>query len=119
MSLKQIFCQDKAIGALQKALAADKLAHAYIFAGPDGVGKFTTATEWAKVLLCSDPVIEKTSDGIFHDSCGQCQSCRVFEAAAHPDYHCVHKELRQYTRDGKGKTTPIDMPIDVIREFFI
>jgi len=119
MSLKQIFSQDKAIGALQKALAANKLAHAYIFAGPDGVGKFATATEWGKVLLCNDPIIEKISDGVFYDSCGQCQSCKVFEGAAHPDYHSVHKELRQYTKDGKGKTTPIDMPIDVIREFLI
>ncbi len=53
MSLKEVFCQDKAIGILQRAYAADKLAHAYIFVGPDGVGKFKTAKEWARVLLCT------------------------------------------------------------------
>ena len=58
MSLKDIFCQDKAIAVLQKALAAGRLAHAYIFAGPEGVGKFTTAREWARLLLCENPTEE-------------------------------------------------------------
>ncbi len=52
MSLKDIFCQDRSIGRLQQAFAAGRLAHAYIFAGPDGVGKQTTAQAWAKMLLC-------------------------------------------------------------------
>ena len=51
MSLKDIFSQDKAIAILQKALAAGKVPHAYIFAGPEGVGKFTAAREWARLLL--------------------------------------------------------------------
>ena len=51
MPLKNIFCQEKAISAIQSAFAGDKVAHAYIFAGPDGVGKFTTAREFAKLLL--------------------------------------------------------------------
>ena len=38
MSLKEIYCQQKAIGTLQKALACGKPAHAYIFAGAEGVG---------------------------------------------------------------------------------
>ncbi len=58
MSLKKIFCQDKALGILQKAYAADKVAHAYIFAGSEGVGKFTTAFEFCTLLLCKSQVIE-------------------------------------------------------------
>lgn len=119
MSLTEIFCQDKAIGILQRALAADKLAHAYIFSGPDGIGKSATAKQWAKMLLCKDPVSEKTPNGIFFDSCGRCESCTVFDGGAHPDFNSVHKELVQYTKDGKNKTTPLDLPIDVIREFLI
>ncbi len=119
MSLTEIFCQDKAIGILQRALAADKLAHAYIFSGPDGVGKSTTAKQWAKMLLCREPVSENTPGGIFVDSCGRCESCTVFDGGAHPDFNSVHKELSQYTEKGKGKTTPLDLPIDVIREFLI
>ncbi|HUW19482.1 MAG TPA: DNA polymerase III subunit delta' C-terminal domain-containing protein [Sedimentisphaerales bacterium] len=115
MSLKEVFCQDRGISILQRAFAADKCAHAYIFAGPEGVGKFRTAREWAKMLLCKGRVIE---DG-FTDSCGSCESCRLFEAGSHPDFHHVYKELLEFTKDGKGKTTPVELPIDVIREFLI
>ena len=115
MSLKEIFCQDKAISILQRAFAADKMPHAYIFAGLEGVGKFRTAREWAKMLLCKNPVVENE----FADSCGQCQSCRLLEAGSHPDFNLIYKELLEFTKDGKGKTTPVDLAIDVVREFLI
>jgi DNA polymerase-3 subunit delta' len=115
MSLKEIFCQDKAISILQRAFRSDKSPHAYIFAGPEGVGKFKTAREWARMLLCSSPVIENG----FSDSCDSCRSCRSFEAGSHPDFNAVYKELREFTKDGKGKPPPVDLPIDVIREFLI
>ena len=115
MSLKEIFCQDKAIAVLQRALAAGKVPHAYIFAGREGIGKFKTAHEWAKVLLCENPTVENG----FTDSCTLCRSCRLFEAGSHPDFNSVYKELVEFTRDGKGKKTPVDLPIDVIREFLI
>jgi DNA polymerase-3 subunit delta' len=115
MSLKEIFCQDKAISILQKGFAAGKMPHSYIFAGPEGVGKFKTAREWAKLLLCKNPVIENS----FADSCGQCQSCRLFEADSHPDFNLIYKELLEFTKDNKGKKTPVDLAIDVIREFLI
>jgi len=118
MSLKEVFCQDKAIGILQRAFAADKLAHAYIFVGPDGVGKFKTAREWAKVLLCNDKIEQQTPQGVFYDSCGTCRSCEVFAGGAHPDFNHIYKELVEFTKDGKGKT-PLDLPIDVIRDFLI
>jgi len=100
---------------LQRALAADKLPHAYIFAGAEGVGKFKTAREWAKLLLCKKPITKNE----FADSCGECESCRLFEAGSHPDFIHVYKELREFTRDGKGKLAPVDLPIDVVREFII
>jgi len=115
MSLKDIFSQDKAIAVLQKALAAGKVPHAYIFAGPEGVGKFTAAREWARLLLCENSTIENN----FADSCGLCRSCQLFKAGSHPDFNPVYKELLEFTRDGKGKKTPVDLPIDVIREFLI
>jgi len=115
MVLKDIYCQDRAIGILQKAYFANKVAHAYIFSGPNGVGRFTTAMQWAKMLLCENP--KKTKN--FSDSCGTCPSCEVFQGAAHPDLKIVQKELVEYTKNGKGKTTPLDLPIDVIREFLI
>jgi DNA polymerase-3 subunit delta' len=115
MSLKEIFCQDKAILILQRGFAADKMPHAYIFAGVEGVGKFKTAREWAKLLLCKNPVMENG----FADSCGTCESCRLFEAGPHPDFSLIYKELLEFTKDNKDKKTPVDLAIDVIREFLI
>ena len=118
MSLADIFCQDKAIGTLQRAFAAGRMAHAYLFAGDDGVGKLTTARAWAKMLLCEDRQTAST-DSAMIDSCGVCHSCKTFEAGGHPDFRPIYKELVQYTKSGKNKKTPVDMPIDVIREFLI
>ncbi|MEN8126728.1 MAG: DNA polymerase III subunit [Planctomycetota bacterium] len=118
MLLKEVFCQDKALDSLQRAYAAGRMAHAYIFAGDDGVGKFTTAQSWAKMLLCEDKQTAGGKDA-FTDSCGVCHSCQLFDAASHPDFRPIYKELVQFTKKGKNKKTPVDMPIDVIREFLI
>ncbi|MFB0554450.1 MAG: ATP-binding protein, partial [Phycisphaerae bacterium] len=71
--------------------------------------------EWAKLLLCQNPVIEND----FADNCGSCKSCQLFEAGPHPDFNHIYKELREFTKDGKGKPPPVDLPIDVIREFLV
>jgi len=119
MALKDIFCQDRAIGILQRARAAQRPAHAYIFAGLDGVGKYATARQWAKLLLCEAPVEVGTPDEPFADNCGACDACALFDADSHPDFIHVYKELREFTRDGKGKAAPVDLPIDVVREFLL
>lgn len=100
---------------LQRAFALGKVPHAYIFAGLEGVGKFKTACEWAKLLLCKEPIAENN----FADACTSCRSCRSFEAGSHPDFNHVYKELIEFTREGKGRKTPVDLPIDVMREFLI
>lgn len=119
MSLKDIFCQDRAIGILQRALAAERPAHAYIFAGQDGVGKYATSGAWAKLLLCQEPRTEPRDGHPFADSCGTCASCALFEGDSHPDYVHIYKELLEFTREGKGRKTPVDLSIHVIREFLI
>ena len=116
MPLKDIFCQEKAVFAIQLAFVGEKVAHAYIFAGREGVGKFTTAREFAKLLLCKNPV----ERGDFNDSCGNCESCQAFDTGAHPDFEHIYKELIVFTKDGKDKEpTPVEFPIDVVREFLI
>ena len=97
MALKDIFCQDRAIGTLERAMAAGRVPHAYIFAGPEGVGKFTTAKEWAKLLLCENP---SASNGFF-DSCGKCQSCEDSMQAHIPIFNRVYKELLPFTEKEK------------------
>jgi DNA polymerase-3 subunit delta' len=115
MPLKDIFCQKKAVDALQLAFAGDKVAHAYIFAGQDGTGKFTTAKEFAKLLLCKNP----TQKGDFTDSCGKCDSCRAFDASSHPDFANVYKELLEFTEEGKSREPPIEFPIAVVQKFVL
>ena len=115
MSLGEIFCQDGAVGLLLRGYLSEHSAHAYIFAGADGVGKFKTAYEFGKLLLCEKPKVKKD----FADSCGQCESCRSFEVGSHPDFVHIYKELLEFTIDGKGKAPPVMMPVDVIREFLI
>ncbi len=115
MSFSEIFCQDRAIDVLQRAFAAGRWAHAYVFAGPEGVGKFKTAREWAKLLGCRKPVTE----GGRAESCGLCESCRLFEAGSSPDFQHIYKELLEFTRDNQDKKAPRDLSIHVIREFLI
>lgn len=118
VNLSQIVCQDKAIAALQRAFAAGRMPHAYLFSGEDGVGKYTAARAWAKMLLCQNRSA-RPGQTPFADSCGQCPSCRLVESGGHPDFKPIYKELVVYTKEGKNKTTPVDMPTDVIREFLI
>ena len=55
MAFSDILGQAKALALLDRALHSGRLAHAYLFAGPDGVGKTTVALELAAVLLCRAP----------------------------------------------------------------
>jgi len=119
MNLTDIFCQGRAITSMQRAFAAGRQGHAYIFAGADGVGKFSTASAWAKMLLCHEKTVSEGSEGVFYDSCGKCESCLIFEGGGHPDFQAIYKELLEFTKDGKGKTTPVDLPKAVINEFLI
>lgn len=119
MALKDVFCQDRAIEILQRGLASGRAAHAYIFAGPEGVGKYKTAREWARLMLCRNPAVSGSEEQPFADSCGSCESCNLFEGGAHPDYSPVYKELLEFTKEGKGRKAPVEFPIDVIREFLL
>lgn len=112
INLKTIFCQNKAVGSLRRAFETGRLAHAYIFDGVNGIGKFTTAKAFAKLLLCKSPK--------GNDSCGKCESCRMLDAGNHPDFHHIYKELCEVSSDPNlRKKQPIDLPIDVIREFLL
>jgi len=67
------------IEKLRSSTAGGRLAHAYAFVGPSGIGKKRFAFELAKCLLC-----ERHSDADL-DSCGQCSSCQQVAAGTHPD----------------------------------
>ena len=82
--------------ALDRALASGRPAHAYLFAGPEGVGKTTTALEFAAALNCSSPGAPPLEDGtegaplgISTPPCGECRPCRDTLAGRHPDVERV------------------------------
>lgn len=61
--------------------------HAYIFAGPHGIGKNTVARAFAKALLCANP----TAAG----SCDHCPSCHYFERQVHPDFLDLRRDAKE------------------------
>lgn len=76
MLFKDIKGQEKAIAFLKSAIGQDRVAHAYIFHGLDGIGKKATALAFAKTLNCLEAGPE---------ACGECLSCRKIERGSHPD----------------------------------
>jgi DNA polymerase-3 subunit delta' len=76
MGFADILGQEKSVAILRGALAANRLHHAYLFTGPDGVGKRTTAIMMAMALHCA----EKNGD-----ACGRCVECARIKARNHPD----------------------------------
>ena len=78
MAFSRILGQTKALTLLSRALTSSRLAHAYLFNGPDGVGKTTVALDLAAILLCRDPQAGQP--------CGTCPGCLKFQSANHPDF---------------------------------
>jgi DNA polymerase-3 subunit delta' len=80
----QIYGQKQAKELLTRSLAADRLAHAYLFQGPGGVGKQLFARKLAAAVNCSG------NNGL--ESCGVCSSCKKMVAGSHPDFFLVSPE---------------------------
>jgi DNA polymerase III subunit delta' len=76
--------QEKAKMLLGRSLAAGRTPHAYLFRGPDGVGKQLFARAMATTLNCRE-----IRDGA---ACGICPSCRKFHSGNHPDFVVVRPE---------------------------
>ena len=71
MSFDSVVGQQALTTTLKNAVKSGKLAHAYLFCGPRGVGKTTCARIFAKAINCEHP----TADG---EACSECESCKAF-----------------------------------------
>jgi len=87
------------VESFQSAVRRGRLAHAYLFAGPQGVGKRLFAGELAKALLCAH-----SSDNHL-EACDRCPNCLQVEAGTHPDLFVA----------GRPEDS-LEVPIEVMRE---
>lgn len=71
MTFDSVVGQAALTATLKNAVKSGKLAHAYLFCGPRGVGKTTCARIFAKAINCMNP----TTEG---EACGECESCKAF-----------------------------------------
>jgi len=96
MSFKDIKGQEDAIRRLKSAIKNNRIAHAYIFAGPRDSGRSLLAKNFAKALNCADPG---------DPPCDTCASCKKIDKEIHPD-------VKSVAYNGKGG----DITIEQIRE---
>jgi len=113
---------------VQRALARDRVPHAFLFHGPEGVGKEMLANGLAQRLLCANPVERKLSPedaaavGLeaLSEGCGRCEDCRLIAAGTHPDVHLVDRTAhRDHPDPLVRKRSGMELTVDVIRHFVI
>ena len=80
-SFETLVGQDNIARTLKNSIARGQLAHAYLFCGPRGVGKTSTARIFAKAINCANPSAD-------FEPCGECESCRSF---AEGRSYCIYE----------------------------
>lgn len=99
MLLERIVGQDPAVATLRRALATGRLPHAYLFDGPDGVGKRTTALSLGYALVCD------RAPGV---GCGACDACTRVTSANHPDVWCFDAPTLKALAKERGDMSQVD-----------
>lgn len=99
MSWQQVRGHEVLVKRFEQAVRRGRLAHAYLFTGPAGVGKRRFAGELAKAMLCEQRSPERL------EACDRCSSCILVEAGTHPDSFQAGRPPES-----------LEFPIDVMRE---
>jgi DNA polymerase-3 subunit delta' len=89
MSFDAILDQEVVVRALRAAIEKERVAHAYIFVGPSGVGRKLAASVFARSLNCEQ------AQGV--DPCGECSNCRLIAEGKHPDVQTIMPVKRSST----------------------
>ena len=101
MPLSDVQGQPRAVEVLRGALRTGAIHHAWLFAGPDGVGKELTAIAFAQALTCR----EAPGEG-----CGRCPSCGRIARRNHPDVRWVMPEAELVARGLAGRSDFSEAP---------
>ncbi|WP_432823062.1 DNA polymerase III subunit delta' [Trichloromonas sp.] len=81
MTFSQILGHERQKNILRRAIDSDRLAHAYLFEGPEGVGKRLMALALARAVVCKEGA-----------GCGVCPACRKVDHNNHPDLHLLEPD---------------------------
>jgi DNA polymerase-3 subunit delta' len=115
--LSTVLAQEISVATLRRALASDRVHHAYLFDGPDGVGKELAAFGLAQGLVCEKRGVSTPSD----DACGACGACqRALPRAdsrrsVHPDVVTLERGLYEPSTIGRRTQEAQDISIDQVR----
>lgn len=101
----ELAAQPRVAAFLRSAIASERVSHAYLFVGPPGAGKKTTAKAFAAALFCGEK------------GCGSCSACSRVRRGVHPDVHIIAPEgaagyLAEQVRDivHDASLAPIEGP---------
>ena len=105
MTFDQILGHERQKEILHRALANGRVAHAYLFSGPDGIGKRLMALALARAIVCLE-----------QRGCGNCIACRKIDHQNHPDLHILEpdgtsikiEQIRSFQRELNLK--PLEAP---------
>ncbi len=105
MTFDQILGHERQKEILSRALANGRIAHAYLFSGPDGIGKRLMAMALARAIVCLE-----------QRGCGNCLACRKIDHQNHPDLHLLEPDgnsikidqIRSFQRELNFK--PLEAP---------
>ncbi len=93
MKLSDVIGQDVSVNILRKTFINGRYSQAYLFTGPEGVGKRLTALAFAQILNCREPSMD--FDGKTIDACDECDSCRKIRDSNHPDVEIITVEEKR------------------------
>ncbi|HET7826431.1 MAG TPA: DNA polymerase III subunit delta' [Anaeromyxobacter sp.] len=117
MPFSEIIAQDRALLPLRSALRRGALHHAYLFGGPEGVGKARAARLLAQAANCEAAA---GPDGLRDDPCGKCGPCRKIAKGIHPDVLFLREEramVKAGAWEPKGGRSPSkDIVVDQVRD---
>ncbi len=108
MTFDTVVGQSALTTTLKNAIATNKLAHAYLFCGPRGVGKTTCARIFAKTINCLSP----RQDG---ESCGQCESCKAFDEGRSMNIHELDAASNNSVEDIRELIKQVQIPPQIGR----